>query len=779
MDDANGSLKTSKPKAAINGAVKPALNGHAAGSRARRKPSSPGFVARTVNLFARLLTWYSIFTILFRCPASLDTCDESSPRICKPYFQLKQTVSPYLSPYYDSYAAPYVDLVKPYYDTVDQRVIAPGWGYAKKYGAPRVEQAQAFTRSQWEKKVQPQLSEYQGMIKSQYDRNLGPHINTIRTTMGPYYEIGRTNALQTYYGVLLPSYQYVSPYAYRVYLAASDFTTNTAIPSALWTWNKTCVFLDAKVWPHVKMLYVENVEPQLVKIGKRLGRYSSSKKTKSVPKPVTEMSASTTSTKTTSSFIKPTVSVTSSSVAASSLWSEVSSAENPSESSSSVADSATTHVLAAGGPSLVPIPPPEVDEKIEGEDPVRRATRETVAADLRDWQERYAKAAEEGAAEISNQVKEISKRMIRRNAKVQGKALLEDLQKSVVSELVGLRRDITKIVGSLKNADAASGGFTPEEAQEAVVNAVRKAGVSIKGKAQAVRAWREAFETEIQAAVTEAAQSHFVILENIRDLALQKIGMKWAWMDGVTYKDWAKYHQLKDKFEEWKGELQGLIVGHPSLEAAQLEAAAVEDEAMKLAGNAAKELARLKKVGGWKLIAADDTTEFDSELMQKAAEAAEAARNASPEAPQESATAETAGEPKVDAGDAAPEPVEGAGVVVEGTGDASSEALPVFEEEPAEIQGTTSPMDASDIAEEVSVPGTADLPVSNVNLETEEAASSSAESDATGSTVEGSHETEGSQTSSDTQASQSSASEVVEAADAVETDTAAHIKDEL
>jgi hypothetical protein len=226
----------------------------------------------------RLLTWYTIFTILFQCPASLDACDQSSPRICKPYFQLKHAVSPRLEPYYDAYAAPYVELVRPYYNTVDERVIAPSWRYAKKHGAPRLQQAQGFAVAQWKKNAQPQIAKYQGLATAKYDETLAPHVNAAGAAVAPYYDIARTNALQTYHEVLLPSYQYVYPYAQQGYAAASVFATGTAVPAALWTWNKTYVFLDGTVWPQLRVIYVENVEPQLVKIGKRLGRYNSEKK---------------------------------------------------------------------------------------------------------------------------------------------------------------------------------------------------------------------------------------------------------------------------------------------------------------------------------------------------------------------------------------------------------------------------------------------------------------------------------------------------------------------
>lgn len=259
-----------------NGATKVSgMNGHTVAPRRKTPParSSPGFLARIFSIVARLSIWYSILTLLFRCPATLDACNDTTPRICKPYFQVKQAVSPHLTPYYDTYAAPYVELAKPYYDTVDRVVITPVRTNAVKYGGPQLHKAQLLGSAQWEKNVQPQLAKYQALAWAQYDQTVAPHVNKASTVVSPYYDIARTNALQTYHDVVLPSYQFVQPYALQGYSHASAFTTRTAVPSALWAWNKTYVFLDSTVWPHLRDVYAVKVEPQLLRIVDRLGRY--------------------------------------------------------------------------------------------------------------------------------------------------------------------------------------------------------------------------------------------------------------------------------------------------------------------------------------------------------------------------------------------------------------------------------------------------------------------------------------------------------------------------
>ena len=219
------------------------------------------------------MIWYTLLTILLRCPAAPELCDDSSPRLCKPYFQIKTVVTPYLQPYYHAYAAPYVDVAKPYYDRVDRTILVPTRAFAAVYGAPRLAQARALGRAQWEKSVQPQLAKYQGIAKLHYNQSLEPHVNRTAAAIAPYYDIARTSALQTYHEIILPSYFFAQPYLAKSYVVASAFTTETAIPSAYWTWTKIYAFLDGTVWPQIRVVYIDNVEPQLMRIGQRLGRY--------------------------------------------------------------------------------------------------------------------------------------------------------------------------------------------------------------------------------------------------------------------------------------------------------------------------------------------------------------------------------------------------------------------------------------------------------------------------------------------------------------------------
>lgn len=256
---------------------------------------------------------------------------------------------------------------------------------------------------------------------------------------------------------------------------------------------------------------------------------------------------------------------------------------------------------------------------------MRELAAKTVAEDLELWEGKFTKAAEEGATEIEERVDDISARMIERHAGEMGKSLVKQLNETATAELENLKKAIVSILK--KHGDEA------EKRDEALASAVRAAGIQIRDKAQDIRTWRQQYEQETEIAVTKAAEEHYDILQKTRDLALQKIGMKWAWMEGVTYVHWKQYHQLKDRFDEWTEDFKQLITTHPGLVAAQEAGIEIENEGMAIAQAAAEELGRLKQVATWKAVAGDTSDSFDSEMTEAAAisvirKAAKAAQSA-------------------------------------------------------------------------------------------------------------------------------------------------------
>jgi hypothetical protein len=158
-------------------------------------------------------------------------------------------------------------------------VLSPTSQYAVQYGGPWIQKGQQQVLDQWQKNGQPQLARVQAQTQEKYDHIIAPRLGQVSEAVGPYYEIVRTNGNQILYEYLLPGCAVIQPYATQGYLVVADLTTNNALPAVWWAWNNTYAFVDTTVWPQLRSIYLGNVEPQLVRIGKRLGRY----KIKSTP----------------------------------------------------------------------------------------------------------------------------------------------------------------------------------------------------------------------------------------------------------------------------------------------------------------------------------------------------------------------------------------------------------------------------------------------------------------------------------------------------------------
>ena len=279
----------------------------------------------------------------------------------------------------------------------------------------------------------------------------------------------------------------------------------------------------------------------------------------------------------------------------------------------------------------MPVSPPP---PVENESDKRQKARDMVSEDLELWQKKFAAQADEGAAEIEERINEIAKRMIDSDAKTTGKGLVDSLESTVDSELASLKLKISSLIeNSAKPA---------EGIENDVVGEMRSVGVQIRDKAQTLRDWRKTYDAELKSTVLASADVHFNILDETRSLALQQIGMKWAWTDGVTHKDWAKYRELKSTLSEWTEQLKDAIVTYPALLEAQDASAQVEDEGMEIASAAAYELARLKEVAHYKILAQDATDNFETEAMKSAAEAALKVKQAERAAAESAAAAEAA-----------------------------------------------------------------------------------------------------------------------------------------
>ena len=235
-------------------------------------------------------------------------------------------------------------------------------------------------------------------------------------------------------------------------------------------------------------------------------------------------------------------------------------------------------------------------------------SREKIASDLQLWQEKFTVAARRGIDDLGERIEGIVASHIASGAKRHGESLATALDTVVADEISTIKSRINTLAESLPYEDA------PKEeasAQNELVKDVKSAAISIRDRAQAMREWHSSFDEELVKRVSAAIESTLDILDNVRDLGLQEIGMRWAWMDGVTYKDWAKYHSLKAQFDDYRSDVTQVGMQHGKLEDARNTANELMARGMEIAENTAKELAQLREVGGWKIAAREANDDFN------------------------------------------------------------------------------------------------------------------------------------------------------------------------
>ena len=128
--------------------------------------------------------------------------------------------------------------------------------------------------------MKPQLEIASEQARGVYDSSIGPHVQQALSVVRPYYEAGTRSANEIYNRRILPASIAARPYVEKTYAVAHKVVVETALPYAQWTANLVITFIDRTIWPQLRILYGENVEPQLMRIGERLGRYRDGQKLK-------------------------------------------------------------------------------------------------------------------------------------------------------------------------------------------------------------------------------------------------------------------------------------------------------------------------------------------------------------------------------------------------------------------------------------------------------------------------------------------------------------------
>ena len=560
----------------------PTMNGNANGaaresrsSRARRKRRVT-YAGWMFDKALKLTVWYTILTLAFRCPESSDKLDDSSPLICKPSLQAKEFVWPYAQPYYQQYLDPYVQRAQPYVDQVTEKVYQPGLAAYQQHAAPKVAVAQKYSQEQWKKTIKPQLDVARQQAGKQYDASLAPHVKKVQDVVQPYYDQVKTSASDIWELELQPVYRNAAPYAQKIYGQGQEFAANTALPQAQLAGNTAWKFWSRQIWPRIRVLYGENVEPQLHRITERLGRYKDGKR----------------------------------------LEAEIKSMESEAKASEASAKAETIASSVSSTASEVSATPSSASIPLEPESTV--TPTEQFREDLKSWEAICSKAVVEGTEDLGERIHEIAQDQIWAQANGVGMSHTTILEETAESALNSVKARIQALVTALpEDADEKR----IEEANEEVTLAIRAAGQNVKARAQAIRDWHVKYKNELNSLVDSALQSTLETIDGIRELRLTEIGRRYADKD-LPHKEWSKYNDLKKATQTWRDDVQRAAKNHEEVTLALNVGQEVEEQGMSVAEESAKELGRLKGVAKWKIAAGDATDDFSTKVVPPAAEKA-------------------------------------------------------------------------------------------------------------------------------------------------------------
>lgn len=521
-------------------------------------------------------------------------------------------MEPYVTPYYDTYAAPYVDQARPYVEVLNSQVYTPVAKIAKsgyeKYGAPAWQQAQAYGAAQWKVQVTPRLEAAQDQAHRLYMAQVDPYVQQGVAVVSPYYQKANNAAVTVYWDHFVPFYTRSQPFIGKTYSTGQAVLTTHVMPGARYTWSSLVYFANSSLWPQITGLYSEQVEPQVVKIGQRLASYREGKRLRAVVEDMYRYMQK--------YFILTEwflLTLVTSGSSEQSTSSTVTTSKVEARISSSVTTTTTTETTSVP-PTLSP------------EEQAQQA-RHRIDSDLQRWQDKFAVAADKGIEDLEERIGEIVSALVASSANNHGQSLSTALQAVATEQLSAIKQRINDLVQSLPEEDAPE---AEESARGQLASDIRTAALSVRDRAHALREWSISFDDELVRRVAAAVNSTLDVLDNIRDLGLQEIGMRWAWMDGVTYKDWARYHALKAQLEDWRNDIQKVGMNHKSVAEAKAVASEILDGGMAFAEDTAKEVIRLKDVGSWKIAAREVSDNFETRTeapppLPKPAEEAEGA----------------------------------------------------------------------------------------------------------------------------------------------------------
>ncbi|KAF3906641.1 hypothetical protein ABW20_dc0109440 [Dactylellina cionopaga] len=269
--------------------------------------------------------------------------------------------------------------------------------------------------------------------------------------------------------------------------------------------------------------------------------------------------------------------------------------------------------------------PQSDDQGAKSEEPKKKSTAEQIAearplveADLVAWGEKFEETGSKASADVVSNLDILCGKVLKEQTPLSIK-LLEEFDTRIEKEF----RDFDEGLGQLLDS--------PAEHKYVMIGYAGLVGRTydnLKNKHGQITEHTQNFLMDTYQTTAKIVDAALAEMDSVHDVGMQELGMKWAWMDGVTYKDWAKYHELKQNLGSLKTKVIRSGQGHKQLREVTDYAKSIDDAAAELLKIARQEVAKLEIAGRKKLedaeqarIAAEDKEPGEKPSAEKMGDA--------------------------------------------------------------------------------------------------------------------------------------------------------------
>ncbi|EPS41351.1 hypothetical protein H072_4759 [Dactylellina haptotyla CBS 200.50] len=514
------------------------------------------------SLILRSSFLYSLYLYIWTCPK-----DGTDPRrICDIGDRTLDFIEPhlydaydaYVEPYYTEYLASYVDKATPYVILANEQYVEPTRVYAV---------------GQFEKHAVPVLLNAKKQVLAEYTRVLEPYVKTAEVKGSAFYDAFLADLVATgqeLYIAYSPTvikysqqgYDYALEQAHPYYIASLPYIEKAwaeGIAAAGW------IGVEGKGW--VARRWGMHVEPQLWRIQERLGMKGLKNAT-----PVKEAGP------TPPHRGNP----------------NASSSDTTPDQGIKAEGEYDNHDEAVG----------DKGEYKDGEAPEKKKSsaeqiedaRPLIEADLVAWAAKFEEAATQASAEVVSKLDVLCDKVMKQQTPLSTE-LLEEFDARVLKEFHDFEDGLLKLLDSPAEHKYVMIGYN---------GLVGRSFHNMKEKHAQIIAHTQEFLMDTYQSTAKIVDAALAGMDSAHDVGMQELGMKWAWMDGVTYKDWAKYHELKQAFGAMKTRVIRSGQGHKKLREVTDYAKSIDDAAGAILKTVNDEIAKLEKLGRKRLEDAEE-----------------------------------------------------------------------------------------------------------------------------------------------------------------------------